>query len=278
MLHSGKLFRAEIYTDNKYPYTDVKQLYEANKGRYPDKRLFVMNGHWWDSKAQFVGNLKANGVVLSREWDSTLGYAWSGNEQPVFGWHTMTGKDNFLSTIPAIQNGIVLKEMMEFQSAGVKRSVPRTWWGFDKDGKCYFEVTTTYYTLLAIADRMKSLGIYNGLVLDGSGSSQYYDGETHIKGDGRIVLCFLLLWFDEAPLAEKCPYSEPWYIVGYGSRGNGAKWVQWYLNKHGANLVVDGVFGKLSRDALKAFQKAHGLAVDGLCGKATRRELKGGES
>ena len=59
-----------------------------------------------------------------------------------------------------------------------------------------------------------------------------------------------------------------------GSSGNGAKWVQWHLNKHGANLTVDGAFGAKSVSALKEFQQKHGLVADGICGKQTRVELK----
>lgn len=278
MIHSGKLYRAEIYTDNVYPYTDVKKVYEANKSRYPGKRLCVMNGHWWNSRLQFVGNLKVNGTIVSREWNATLGFAWSGNERPIFDWHDMKTKDNFLSTIPAIQNGTIQTSTLNAQSASVRRSVPRTWWGFDKSGNSIFEVTTGYYTLQAIVNRMKTLGVVNGIVLDGSGSSQYYDGQTYIRGsDGRTVFCFLLLWYDEAPPVERCPYIEPTHNIRYGSRGTGAKWVQWHLNKYGYNLDVDGVFGKLSRDALYDFQKKHGLDPDCVCGELTRKALKGGD-
>jgi peptidoglycan hydrolase-like protein with peptidoglycan-binding domain len=122
---------------------------------------------------------------------------------------------------------------------------------------------------------MRNLGVVNGVVLDGSGSSQFYDGQTHIRGDGRTVLCFLLLWYDEAPLIEKCPYSEPTTVIKYGSRGEGVKWVQWHLNKHGAKLDTDGVFGVQSLAALKAFQRANNLTVDGLCGNKTRNVLRG---
>lgn len=44
MLHTGTLLRAEIYDDHTKPYTNVKAVYEANKGRFPGK-LIVTNAH-----------------------------------------------------------------------------------------------------------------------------------------------------------------------------------------------------------------------------------------
>lgn len=74
--------------------------------------------------------------------------------------------------------------------------------------------------------------------------------------------------------ACKNPYVEPITTVKNGTRGNGAKWVQWELNRRGYGLVVDGIFGAKSVAALKDFQKKSGLVVDGLCGIKSRGALK----
>ena len=192
MIHSGTLFRAELFEDNTYPYTDVAAVYKANVGRYPNKNLIVTNGHWCNG-VKPVGNYKVNGAVLSKEWDAAIGFAWSGENKPVMCWGE-TGEDNFISTIPAIMGGKLLDT--SGQTAGVKRSCTRTWWGFDSEDRCYIEVTTAPYTLDEIKDRMLNLDIIDGLVLDGSGSSQWYDGETRVTGDGRRIYEYLLLWFD----------------------------------------------------------------------------------
>ena len=63
-------------------------------------------------------------------------------------------------------------------------------------------------------------------------------------------------------------------------QGNEVKWLQWQLNRHGANLDVDGIFGKDTRDAVKDFQRGHKdadgnpLVVDGIVGKLTKAALK----
>ena len=35
------------------------------------------------------------------------------------------------------------------------------------------------------------------MVLDGGGSSQWYDGTNTIDGDGRTIFSFLIMWFEE---------------------------------------------------------------------------------
>jgi peptidoglycan hydrolase-like protein with peptidoglycan-binding domain len=75
--------------------------------------------------------------------------------------------------------------------------------------------------------------------------------------------------------SSTCPYKEPTVSIKSGSTGEGAKWVQWYLNKKSsAGLTVDGIFGAKSVAALKKFQTSAGLTADGVCGAATRTALK----
>lgn len=59
-----------------------------------------------------------------------------------------------------------------------------------------------------------------------------------------------------------------------GSRGTQVKVLQWLLNENGYNAgKVDGIFGKNTLNAVKAYQKAHGLSVDGIAGKNTWTKL-----
>lgn len=53
------------------------------------------------------------------------------------------------------------------------------------------------------------------------------------------------------------------------------KLAQQRLNAHGAHLVVDGRFGKLTKAATQKFQSAHGLAADGEIGVLTQHALRG---
>ena len=59
-----------------------------------------------------------------------------------------------------------------------------------------------------------------------------------------------------------------------GSRGESVRTLQERLNAKGFNAgSVDGIFGKNTRAAVLAFQKANGLAADGIVGKLTWAKL-----
>jgi peptidoglycan hydrolase-like protein with peptidoglycan-binding domain len=57
--------------------------------------------------------------------------------------------------------------------------------------------------------------------------------------------------------------------VRSGSRGDAVRAVQSQLVHHGSNLQVDGIFGPMTNQAVRAFQQRHGLAVDGIVGTDT---------
>lgn len=62
----------------------------------------------------------------------------------------------------------------------------------------------------------------------------------------------------------------------WGSRSGAVQDLQSALNDHGANLAVDGVFGKRTHSAVKDYQSSQGLQVDGVVGQQTRSALNGG--
>lgn len=53
-----------------------------------------------------------------------------------------------------------------------------------------------------------------------------------------------------------------------GSKGSDVKILQTKLN-----LIADGIFGKITEEAVKDFQKLHGLTVDGIVGANTWNKL-----
>lgn len=57
-------------------------------------------------------------------------------------------------------------------------------------------------------------------------------------------------------------------ILRKGSRGNDVKMLQTALN-----LITDGIFGDLTEEAVKDFQRANGLQVDGIVGSDTWEKL-----
>lgn len=73
-------------------------------------------------------------------------------------------------------------------------------------------------------------------------------------------------------LFGKMPESGP--LLRKGSSGDEVKDVQGALNSRGANLKVDGLYGKLTTDEVKKFQRENGLVEDGIVGKHTRRAMR----
>lgn len=65
------------------------------------------------------------------------------------------------------------------------------------------------------------------------------------------------------------------HIIKYGARGAEVAELQSALNRHGANIAEDGIFGEATEQALIRFQAANGLMADGRCGDATRAALAG---
>ncbi len=76
------------------------------------------------------------------------------------------------------------------------------------------------------------------------------------------------------PLSGGTEYPEPTENLRLGSRGAGVCWVQDMLNRHGADLAVDGIFGRRTDEAVRRFQREHGLSADGIVGRLTRSKLK----
>lgn len=65
--------------------------------------------------------------------------------------------------------------------------------------------------------------------------------------------------------------------VRYGSRGDTVVQLQQLLRAEGYHLQPDGIFGSMTREAVRSYQTAHGLAVDGIVGKKTWTALLQGD-
>lgn len=142
-----------------------------------------------------------------------------------------------------------------------------------RSGRTYI-VTDDNVTLKQFANNAIAYGLDTLVNLDGGGSRHLYYNRKTIYSSGRVPYN-AITFYGDMPVKPKedCPYAEPISNIRWGSVGSGAKWVQWQLNRNGANLVVDGLFFNASVTALKKYQSTHDLVADGICGALTRNSL-----
>lgn len=99
------------------------------------------------------------------------------------------------------------------------------------------------------------------------------EGIDAIADAHAVVLCKLLgvklgtiVHPPEKPPAGSSEIPE---TVKLGSRGDAVKRLQMLLNANGARLATDGIFGRMTDAAVRAYQRKHELAVDGIVGAKT---------
>lgn len=85
--------------------------------------------------------------------------------------------------------------------------------------------------------------------------------------------CVLSLYYQNNYVPGSSNLS-PSCVMGYGAQGNAVRTLQTSLNRcYGKGLVVDGIFGTKTRDALKSVQSRLGITVDGVYGPQTARAM-----
>ena len=78
--------------------------------------------------------------------------------------------------------------------------------------------------------------------------------------------------FDGVPaIPAKNPYK---LVINQGTQGDCVKWLQFELNRNGANLATDGKFGGGTFAAVCQYQRENNLIVDGIVGSKTLESLK----
>nr|DAE24629.1 MAG TPA: lysozyme family protein [Myoviridae sp. ctPVE25] len=266
----GGLQKIQLYVTKK---TAKKTASQVRKLTGAD---VVINASLYDSN-KWVPNcdVKADGKVLNDDKYSYRGLGWNSGEG-VFHVVTsgeMKNYDNFLSCVLLVWNGVAYPYHAD---AAVSRRGGRTVIIGLKDGstvlRCFPDGNlskTPKELQTALLGEFPTVDW--ALMLDGGGSVQLsQEGDEYIYSTRRVhnYLCF---WRKQT---DSCPYPEPTALVRQGSSGDGARWVQWQLQRHGGDLAVDGSFGAESDRTLRAFQLAYGLEVDGICGPATRARLK----
>lgn len=102
----------------------------------------------------------------------------------------------------------------------------------------------------------------------------YATGPDYAKHIMDTIRSHNLTQYDTGDYTAGNPYSLKSRIIKYGDKGESVKWLQFALNEHGANLQIDGVYGKQTKLSLLLFQKDHGLTQDAICGPKTIAALQ----
>jgi len=231
----------------------------------------VINCWLYDMKTfKAVCDVKDAGKVLSDDKYTYWGYGFDDGQSRMTMSNDMSKWDNYFAVIAMLKDG---KKLDMYIDPGMGGSKPRTSMGFKHDGSLVIYSTTDNISIRHAQNTMLAQGCADAMVLDGGGSVQIASDYGNINS-ARRVQGLLAIWIDKSK--SPCPFKEPTLTVKNGSRGNGAKWVQWMLSRSGWGVAVDGVFGSKSVAALKLFQMNAGLEADGKCGKLTRAKLKEG--
>ena len=139
--------------------------------------------------------------------------------------------------------------------------------------------------------RLKDLGYYSGSI-DGYFGSKTYRAVRNFQNRNSLKVTGIA-----DPLTQQVLYSSSakkyngttasssgsssstgYRLLYWGCRGDAVKRLQNALIDAGYKAYVrkaDGVFGQWTYDAVRAYQKDHGLAVDGMAGKNTQNSLYG---
>ncbi len=138
------------------------------------------------------------------------------------------------------------------------------------------KATNSLYEITA--PNMPAFLIENGF-MDSSVDTPQIILDSFALATAQGIAKFLI---NELKLKEKCPTPVPQNpypiptrtlkLTTIKMKGEDVKWLQWELNRIVKTcLDVDGVFGKLTRDAVIKLQKqSKTLEIDGICGPATR--------
>ncbi|HET7658302.1 MAG TPA: peptidoglycan-binding protein [Bacillales bacterium] len=105
-----------------------------------------------------------------------------------------------------------------------------------------------------------------------------YQRSHHLTVDGIAGPKTLGSLFASQTRTQPTKTSER-VTLQYGDRGQSAKNLQSKLAELGYyTYSVDGIFGRLTRNAVRSFQSDHGLVVDGVAGPHTNAALYGQKS
>lgn len=251
----------------------------------------------WNAAPNLLAHYRGGFRVLALKATEGTSYTWSGDAAYADEWHRLGGRvvhyhfarpgdpvtqaDKFLAAVkPHLRRGDVLALDAEvsgvdrqFQAAFLARlraKSPRL--GLTKPRTLTYGPASFLRPFAAngsglwVADYAPPADPVPGW--RGWTAWQFTDRATDLPGIPGAVDCshirgFLLPVFRPSPPTLRVGARGPWVVK-----------LQDLLNKHGARLKVDGVFGPATKAAVMTFKRAHGWRVDGAAGPRVWRWLQ----
>lgn len=205
---------------------------------------------------QVCSPIIAQACIESAYGTSSLGYRWHN----YFGMKcgsSWKGKSINLSTKEEYQSGQLT----------IIRDNFRVYDSMEEGVKGYFDfISSSRYANLKNARTPKEYLEF--IKRDGYATSSSYVN-TNMSCIGRHDL----ERFDWNENSEN-PYKLSKRVIQMGDKGESVKWLQWELNRHGASLKVDGIYGNQTKLSVLLFQKQNGLVADSIVGPKTIAALK----
>ena len=270
----SKIEKIQLYNNTK-----KKSIVQVKKETGAD---YAINGGIFSFKNfKPFCNVKSDGVVLCSPGYSEYGYSF--NNGPDITYEVLPSKDkNYLGCVGMILNGV--KQSLHYNSdmGGTRQRS-----AIALDGNGNFIMYACNGSNNKTIEKLQSYGInhgwYSALCLDGGGSTSLLTNSKKLVSEGsngRIVSNYILVFLKKGTTQPTIkeekdnPYTKPTCTIRIWRTGNDVKWVQYALNREGFNCgEVDGIFGKGTKRAVIAFQKAKGLGVDGIVGPKTMEAL-----
>lgn len=152
----------------------------------------AINGYLFNKSFKPVEWCVIDGRVISTSMYNDYGFALF-KGKPLFNLASMFKDTNFLSGIPIIVKGDFAHRNL---TPDVAREAQRTAVGWTKEGKIILFCSPGRMSREKLQGKMKDLGAYNALMLDGGGSTQCIFPKGKIYSS-RMVPTLLLFWDKE---------------------------------------------------------------------------------
>lgn len=271
----SKIEKIQLYNNTK-----KKSIAQVKKETGAD---YAINGGIFSpSTFKPFGNTKVNGVVLCDPHYGEYGFGWDIGPDIKYEVLPNSKRKNYLGCVGMILNGGKQKLRYNSDMGGTRQ---RSAIGLDDKGNfiMYACNGSNNKSPEKLQTYCLNMGWKQGLMLDGGGSTSLLTNSKKLVSEGtngRIVSNYILVFLKKdnssstVTTTKDNPYQKPTRTIRIWRTGNDVKWVQYALNREGFNCgEVDGIFGKGTKKAVIAFQKAKGLGVDGVVGPKTREAL-----